>query len=54
MKPIKRFNFTLFFFKGACHANPDAVRKQARRSSYILRNKFLKISNISAQNNVLL
>ena len=32
---VKRSNFTLVFFKAACHANPGAERKFAGPSSYI-------------------
>ena len=51
---VKRSNFTLVFFKAACHANPGAVRKQTGSGSHISRQIFHKFSNISANNNVLL
>ena len=49
---VKRSNFTLAFFKGACHANPGAKRNFAGSSSYISRHIFRKFSNTSANNNV--
>ena len=49
---IKRSNFTLVFFKAACHSNHCAVRKRAGSSSYILRHIFQNFSNTSANNNV--
>ena len=45
---------TSVFFKQACHANPGVAKKWARSSSYISIHLFLKISNTSASNNVLL
>ena len=42
---VKRSNFNLVFFKAACHANPGAVRKQVRSSSYISRHIFQKFSD---------
>ena len=49
---LKRSNFTLVFFKAACHANPGAERSFAGSSSYISRHIFLKFSNASANNKV--
>ena len=49
---VKGSNFTLAFFKAACHANPVEFRKQAGSSSYISRYLFQKFSNTSADNNV--
>ena len=50
----KRSNFTLVFFEAACHANPEAERNFAGSSSYIFVHIFLKFSNTSANNEVLL
>ena len=33
--PVKRSNFTLVFFKAACHAKPAEIRKRAGSCSYI-------------------
>ena len=50
---IKISNFTLDFFKAACHhANPGAEINFAGSSLYILTDIFLKFSNTSANNNV--
>ena len=49
---VKRSNFTLDFFKAACHAKPGAERNFAGLSSYILIHILLKFSNTSANNNV--
>ena len=49
---VKRSNFTLVFFKVACHASPGAKINLAESSSYISRHIFLKFSNTSANNNV--
>ena len=46
---VKRSNFTLVFFKAACHANPGAERNFAGSSLYILIHIFLKFSNKSAK-----
>ena len=51
-KSVMRYNFTLAFFKAACHSNPCAVRKQAGSSPYISRHIFGKLLNISASSNV--
>ena len=51
---LKRSNFTLVFFKAACHANPRAERNFAESSLCILIKIFLKFSNTSAKNSVLL
>ena len=51
---VKRSNFTLVFVKAACHGNAGAKKNSAGSSSYILRHIFLKFSNLSANNNVLL
>ena len=50
---VKRSNFTLVFFKAACHANPGAERNFAGSSSYISTQIFQKFSNTSADNDVL-
>ena len=42
---VKRSNFTLVFFKAACHPNSGAVKKQGE-------SKVRKFSNASAHNNV--
>ena len=49
---VKRYNFTLIFFKAACYAYPEAERNFAGSSFYILIQIFLKLSNISANNNL--
>ena len=49
---VKRSNFTLVFFKAACHAKPGAEKNFAGLSSYILIHILLKFSNTSANNNV--
>ena len=49
---VRRFNFTLVFFKAACHASPGGKINLAESSSYISRHIFLKFSNTSANNNV--
>ena len=51
---IKRSNPTFVFFKAAYHANPGGERNFAGSTSYISRHVFLKFSNTSANNNVLL
>ena len=51
---VKKSNFTLVFFKSACHANIGAERNFKGSSSYILIHIFLNFSNTSANNNVLL
>ena len=51
---VKRSNFTLVFFKAACHAYPGAERNLSGSSSYISIHTFLKFSNTSANKNVLL
>ena len=51
---VKRSNFTLVFFKAACHANPGAERNFAGSSSYISRHIYIsKVLKLVA-NNVLL
>ena len=50
---VKTSNFTLDFFKAACHSNP-AERNFAESSSYISRHIFLTFSDTSANNDVLL
>ena len=51
---VKRCNFTLVCFTVACHANRGVERNFAGTSSYSFRHIFLKFSNTSANNNVLL
>ena len=48
---VKRSNFTLVFFKAACHRNPGAERNFAVSSSYISILILLKFSNTSGNNN---
>ena len=40
---VNRSNFTLVFFKAACHANPQAKKNLAGSSPNILRQIFQKI-----------
>ena len=49
---VDRSNFTLIFFKAACHANHGEVRKRYGSSSHISRQVFPKLSNTSYNNNV--
>ena len=49
---VKRSNFTLGFFKAACHANPGTEINFVWSSSCISRHIFLKFSKTSAKNNV--
>ena len=49
---VKRFKFTLVFFKAVYHANPRAEKKFAGLSIYILKHIFRKFSNTPANNNV--
>ena len=49
---VKRSNFTLAFFKDACHTNPGAERNFLESSEY--RHITLKSLNTSANNNALL
>ena len=59
---LKRFNFTLVFFKRlflvftllffGCHDHPSAEGGFAGWSSYVLRQIFIKFANTAANNNV--
>ena len=49
---VKRINFTLDFFKAACHANQGAKGNFEGSRSYASRHIFLKSSNKSANNNI--
>ena len=49
---VRRSNFTLVFFKAACHTNPGVKRNFTVSSSYILGHMFLKFSNTSGNNSV--
>ena len=48
---VNRSNFTFFFFKAACHANPGAEEKISRSSPYISTAILRKFLNTSASNN---
>ena len=52
MASVKKFNFTLVFFKTACRADPGAERRFTGSSLYILRHIILKLLNTSANNNL--
>ena len=49
---VKRSNFTLVYFKAACHANYGAEINFAGSDFYISRQIFQKFSNTSANNNI--
>ena len=49
---VTRSNFTLVFFKAACHPNQGGERNFAGSSPYVSRHMFLKSSNTSADNNI--
>ena len=49
---VNSSNFTVFFLKAACHANPAAKRNFAGSNSYIFRLIFLKFSKTSAKSNI--
>ena len=51
---VKRSNFTSFFLKATSHGNPGTGRNFAGSNLYILRHIFLKFSNTTANNNILL
>ena len=49
---VKRSNYTLVFFKVACHTNREAESNFAGSALYVLRQIFQKFSNTSANNYV--
>ena len=51
---VNNCNFTIVFFKNACHNNPGADKKWAGSSSYIPISLLRTFSNTFASNNVLL